>query len=195
MKISTIATFAAPLCLLLGVAHGQTTAEQARKVLEQAHKKAGTVAAAAPTAPAGQNFSNVPVPPPKVIAKTPPAKSDGNMTIDANSLNYSQDNSRAVFRGKVRLRSATMDIDCEELEVLFKQGALQNSGDTVPAPTPKPATPPPGFDPSKPNTPEGAAAPGVEKEVESQQIEKAWARGNGSTVTIVIVFIVVWVRR
>jgi hypothetical protein len=171
-----------------------TSAEQARKVLDDAHKKAATATKptaplAKPTAPApaatpaAKSFANVPVPAPKVVPKpTIPTRSPGDMTIDSNSLNFNDDSSKALFRGRVRLRSLAKDIDCEELEILLKKDATKDTGAAVkPAPA-KPAAPE--FDPKQPNKPATEVSPATQ-DVESDKIEKAWARGNGSQVTIV----------
>ncbi len=167
--------------LLLNFASSQSALNEAKKLYDQERSK--TKPAAPPTAPAGQNFSNVPVPPPKVLPKaTPPPSNEENITIDANSATFDEGSNRAIFRGHVRLRSATKDIDCEELDVTFKEDPTKDK-DKAPAPPPKPVTPAPVFDPAKPNAPAGA--PEAPKEIKATQIEKAIARGNGSTVTIV----------
>ncbi len=175
---------------LIGQAPVSSPAEQARKVLDDAHKKVAAGlkpgAPASPPASAGLSFANTPVPAPKVIPKpNPPARAPGDMTIDSNSLYFNDDNSKAVFRGRVRLRSLAKDIDCEELEILLKKDATK---DTVASAAPvKPAPTPaaPEFDPNKANKPGVEAPAAATQDVESDKIEKAWARGNGSVVTIV----------
>lgn len=141
----------------------------------------------APTAPA--NFGNIPVPPPKVKPKPANKNIPMRMVIDANSLDFNRESNIAIFRGKVSLRSQDMDIDCEELEVHFIKGALDGAPAEKQPSDANPPTPAPGFDPTKPNTPEDGATPADGSEPNpnqpSQKIEIAYARGKGSIVTIV----------
>ena len=155
-------------------------------------------APAAPAKPAASDkpapvveFSKVPVPLPKVVkAKAAPKKAPQRMVIDSNVLLFNNDSSVAIFRGNVRLRSATMDIDCEELEVVFlkEDGKPGGAPAAAAAVRPKPA---PGstLDPTKPNIPtDEKTAPAADEEPVGdgeQKIDKAWARGKGSIVTIV----------
>jgi len=142
---------------------------------------------AAPAPPA--NFGNIPVPPPKVKPKPANKNVPMRMVIDAKSMDFNRETNVAIFRGKVTLRSQDMDIDCEELEVHFKKGALEGeSAEKKPAEK-KPPTPAPEFDPNKPNKLEDGAKPADGSEPNpnqpTQKIEIAYARGKGSIVTIV----------
>lgn len=154
-----------------------TTAEQARKRLDEAHAKAAEPAKAETTPapkPAGPlNFNNIPVPPPKVIQPKLSVKSKPSApptTIDALKLVYSQDKSMATFTGKVRLRSLSTDIDCEEMVLYFKKPEDK-----------KAAEPAPPVEPGK----TAAESPIGDGEEGGMEIEKAVAKGLGSIVTIV----------
>lgn len=133
------------------------------------------------------NFSNVPVPPPKVKSKDT-KKEPMKMVIDSESLNFDKDTNIAIFRQKVRLRSENMDVDGQEMEVHFKKEPTADAPKT-PAPVAPKSPPPPAFDPNKPNPSKEEAAQngaaGPKPGDGSQNIEKAWIRGKGSIVTIV----------
>ena len=135
------------------------------------------------------NFGNIPVPPPKVKPKPANKNVPMRMVIEAKSLDFNRETNIAIFRGKVTLRSQDMDIDCEELEVHFKKGALDGESTEKPPIKAKTDTPAPSFDPNKPNTPEDGAKPADGSEANpnqpTQKIEIAYARGKGSIVTIV----------
>lgn len=151
-----------------------------------------------PAKPAGPiSFSNVPVPPPKPRPQGLKKKEPEGMAIDSDALFFHQNDKVAIFKGNVRLRSAAMNIDCDELEVIFKEAALKEDGpkNTSPPPPPPPGAKPtpgtvpaaPAFDPLKPNVAdaESEPEPGEKPPQKQDKIEKAWARGNGSLVTIV----------
>ena len=147
----------------------------------------GPVCAQQPTPPA--NFGNIPVPPPKVKPKPVSKNVPMRMVIDANSLDFNRETNIAIFHGKVTLRSQDMDIDCEELEVHFKKGALDGGSTEKPPVKAKPDTPAPEFDPTKPTKSEDGAKPDDGSEANpnqpTQKIEIAYARGKGGIVTIV----------
>lgn len=159
--VSTSATAGAP----------KSTAPEAQKAPSAPQKTAGPLKPGAP-----RDFSNVPPPPPKSLpSATDKAKKQvQRTTIDSDTLTFNKENNRAIFAGNVKLRSAQMDIDCQELEVIFKKDesgevnaatAVEKVRPTAPAATP-------------------GAGPEPVKE-EGEQIEKAWARGKGTIVTIV----------
>ena len=159
----------------------------------------GAPAAPAPAAKPAANdkpapvveFSKVPVPAPKVVkAKNAPKKAPQRMVIDSDVLLFNNDSSVAIFRGNVRLRSATMDIDCEELEVVFLKDDGKPGGAPAAAAAVRPkAAPGSTLDPTKPNIPTDEKAPPAAEDEPAgegeQKIDKAWARGKGSIVTIV----------
>ena len=165
----------------------ETKASQAREVYERERSKllSTSAPAAVPTAPQGSNFSNVPVPPPKELPKTQSKVDLNHTTIDAQHVKFEKAANKAIFHGKVRLRSPTMDIDCDELEVLFKEGQLPTADtDAKPPLAPKPAAPTPQLDPTKPNQPSPKSNDTANSE-ESAPIEKAWARGNGKGTVVI----------
>ncbi|MBP7950764.1 MAG: hypothetical protein KA004_14020 [Verrucomicrobiales bacterium] len=169
-----------------------TKKDSAETTTPQPPKPSAPVPGVAPGKPGPPvNFANVPVPPKKEPPpKGPKKKAPAPLTIDANELLFRQDSKVAVFKGRVKLRSPQMDIDSEELEVLFKDGAFD--GDKEGGEGAKPGTPPAdgkNAQPGAPKPPASGAVPGAgtgnETKTDEDKIEKAWARGRGSVVTIV----------
>ena len=87
-----------------------------------------------------------------------PRDAKDDITIDGDRMTFSRDSNRVIFSGNVKLRSPKLDIDCEELEILLLE---KSSGEKAP---------------------ESSAPP---QQSQAKEIDTAWARGMGGSVTIV----------
>jgi hypothetical protein len=155
----------------------------------EAQKLLGKTPESAPGAPktgkasstGARTFANVEPPPPKVVANPGNKEkkaSTSALIIDSQRLFMHSANRIANFKGDVRLRSTDVDADCEELEVIFKEGALETLGD--------PGAAEAGAKPKDNEAPTTTATPaGEQKSAEEEKIEKIWLKGNGRMITII----------
>jgi hypothetical protein len=176
----------------------KTADPKVKEILSKATEKKPTAPAATPGTtpkPTGLvTFANVPMPSPRVVKNADAEEKKSapdSLIVDSDTLFLSQEKRIAIFRDNVKMRSKDMDADCQEMEILFKEGALNEQLAGPPkkdgkaeANDPK-ATPPPSSEKKTAEPAEKTGQGGEKPPAEEEKIEKIWLRGMGRIVTII----------